>query len=135
MPPDTASKSPPTIVFLDRNTMGPAVRVNRPRFDHEWVEYGASAAEQVGERLSRATIAVTNKAPIRAHDLAKLPKLKMIAIAATGYDVVDVAACRERSIIVSNVRGYAINTVAEHAFALRSEEHTSELQSPVHLVC
>ena len=118
MPPDTASKSPPTIVFLDRNTMGPAVRVNRPHFDHEWVEYGTSAPEQVGERLARATIAVTNKAPIRAHDLAKLPKLKMIAIAATGYDVVDVAACRERGIIVSNVRGYAINTVAEHAFAL-----------------
>ena len=118
MPPDNAPNAPPTIVFLDRNTMGPAVRVTRPRFDHEWIEYGATAPEQVADRLARASIAVTNKAPIRERDLAKLPKLKMIAIAATGYDVVDVAACKERGIIVSNVRGYAINTVAEHAFAL-----------------
>ena len=66
MPPDNAPNAPPTIVFLDRNTMGPAVRVTRPRFDHEWIEYGTTAPEQVGERLARATIAVTNKAPIPA---------------------------------------------------------------------
>jgi len=118
MPPDDAPDPMPSIVFLDRNTMGPAVRVTRPRFDHEWVEYGATSPDQVAERLARASIAVTNKAPIRERDLAKLPKLKMIAVAATGYDVIDVAACRARGIVISNVRGYAINTVAEHAFAL-----------------
>lgn len=117
MPPDAVAPLP-RIVFLDRNTMGPAVRVTRPRFDHEWVEYGVSAPNQVGERLAGATVAVTNKAPIRGPDLVKLPQLKMIAVAATGYDVIDVAVCRERGIVVSNVRGYAINTVAEHAFAL-----------------
>jgi glycerate dehydrogenase len=118
MPPDDASLPIPHIVFLDRNTMGPAVRVTRPRFTHEWIEYGATAPDQVAERLARAVIAITNKTPIRAASLAKLPQLKMIAVAATGYDVVDVGACRERGIVVSNVRGYAVNTVAEHAFAL-----------------
>lgn len=108
----------PNIVFLDRDTMGPAVHLTRPHFAHDWTEYGATAPDQVSPRLAQATIAITNKAPIRAHDLAKLPKLKMIAVAATGYDVIDIAACRERGIIVSNVRGYAVNTVAEHAFAL-----------------
>ncbi len=42
----------------------------------------------------------------------------MIAVAATGYDVVDVHACQARGIVVANVRGYAVNTVPEHAFAL-----------------
>ena len=42
----------------------------------------------------------------------------MIAVAATGYDVVDVAACEERGIAVANVRGYAVHTVPEHTFAL-----------------
>ncbi len=118
MPPDFAPRSLPRIVFLDRDTIGPAVRLTRPRFEHEWIEYGASAPGQVAERLVSATIAITNKAPIREHDLAKLPNLRMIAIAATGYDIVDVPACRARGIVVSNVRGYAVNTVAEHAFAL-----------------
>jgi len=118
MPPDHASVPVPRIVFLDRNTMGPAVRVTRPGFAHEWIEYDATAPHQVAERLAPAVIAITNKTPIRAADLAKLPQLKMIAVAATGYDVIDVGACRERGIVVSNVRGYAVNTVAEHAFAL-----------------
>jgi glycerate dehydrogenase len=117
MPPDAPAQIP-SIVFLDRNTMGPMVRLTRPRFAHEWAEYGTTAPDQVSQRLTQATIAITNKAPIREHDLVKLPKLKMIAVAATGYDVIDVNACRERSIVVSNVRGYAVNTVAEHAFAL-----------------
>jgi glycerate dehydrogenase len=106
------------IVFLDRETIGPSVALSRPRFDHEWVEYTATAAEQVVERLEGASIAVTNKVPIRARDLAKLPGLLMIAVAATGYDVIDHEACRGRGIVVSNVRGYAVNTVPEHTFAL-----------------
>ena len=118
MPPEDASAPIPHIVFLDRNTMGPAVRVTRPCFAHEWIEYDATAPDQVAERLARAAIAITNKTPIRAPDLAKLPQLKMIAVAATGYDMIDVDACRDRGIVVSNVRGYAVNTVAEHAFAL-----------------
>lgn len=106
------------IVFLDRNTIGPSVELSRPSFPHEWKEHGASKHEEVVERLKGAKIAVTNKTPIREKDLDQLPDLKMIAIAATGYDVIDVAACEKRGIIVSNIRGYAVNTVPEHTFAL-----------------
>jgi glycerate dehydrogenase len=106
------------IVFLDRNTIGPAVELTRPRFDHEWIEYGSTAPDQVADRLAGATIAITNKVPVREAALEKLPQLKMIAVAATGYDVIDVAACRKRGTIVSNIRGYAVNTVPEHTFAL-----------------
>ncbi|WP_342361077.1 D-2-hydroxyacid dehydrogenase [Terrarubrum flagellatum] len=106
------------IVFLDRGTIGPTVELARPAFDHEWIEYASTAPADIVGCLKGARIAITNKAPIRRADLEALPDLKMIAVAATGYDVVDVAACRERGIIVSNVRGYAVNTVPEHTFAL-----------------
>lgn len=106
------------IVVLDRETIGPSVTVTRPAFAHEWIEYGQTDPEQVAERLSNADIAITNKAPIDSSVLASAPKLKMVAIAATGYDVVDTTACRQRDVVVSNVRGYALNTVPEHTFAL-----------------
>lgn len=106
------------IVFLDRDTIGPTVSITRPSFDHEWIEHGKTAPEDVAARIADADIVVTNKAPIRADQLAAAPKLKMIAIAATGYDVIDVPGCTERGIVVSNVRGYAENTVPEHAMAL-----------------
>ncbi|MEC9368085.1 MAG: D-2-hydroxyacid dehydrogenase [Pseudomonadota bacterium] len=106
------------IVFLDRATIGPSVTINKPRFKHEWVEYDRTPPANVAERLKGADIAITNKAPIRDDALAKASGLKMISIAATGYDVIDVPACANRGIVVSNVRGYAINTVPEHALAL-----------------
>jgi glycerate dehydrogenase len=106
------------IVFLDRATIGPSVVIGRPSFEHDWTEHKTTPAAKVVERLQGATIAITNKVPIREDALAELPDLRMIAVAATGYDVVDVHACQERGIVVANVRGYAINTVPEHTFAL-----------------
>lgn len=106
------------IVFLDRETIGPTVEIRRPDAKHNWVEYDRTDGQAVVDRLKDADIAITNKVPIRAADLDALPRLRMIAIAATGYDVVDVAECSARGIVVSNIRGYATKTVPEHAFAL-----------------
>ena len=104
------------IVFLDRSTLQATVR--RPAFEHTWQEYATTSAAQTVERLKDATIVLTNKAPLRGDVLAQLPKLKMIAVAATGYDVIDMPACRERGIAVANIRNYALHTVPEHAFSL-----------------
>lgn len=104
------------VVFLDRASLKATVR--QPSCATEFVEYPKTAVEEIVPRLKNATIAITNKVPLREQTLKQLPELKMIAIAATGYDIVDVPACRARGIVVSNVRGYAVNTVAEHAFAL-----------------
>jgi glycerate dehydrogenase len=106
------------IVFLDRDTIGPGITVRRPGFEHEWIEYGKTASDQVADRLRGAEIAITNKVRIGRVALAGMPQLRMIAVAATGVDVIDLDACRERRIVVSNVRGYATHTVPEHAFAL-----------------
>jgi glycerate dehydrogenase len=106
------------IVFLDRATIGPSVTLGKPGYAHEWVEHQATAEAEAAARLEGATIAITNKVPIRDATLERLPDLKMIAVAATGYDVVDVHACAARGITVANVQGYAVTTVPEHTFAL-----------------
>lgn len=104
------------IVFLDRSTLNANVR--RPAFEHQWEEHAVSAPDEVVNRLEGATIAITNKVPLRADTLAKLPRLKLIAVAATGYDVIDTAYCKARGIAVANIRDYATHTVPEHTFAL-----------------
>ena len=106
------------VVFLDRSTMGPTVKIDRPEFDHEWAEYDKTTEVEVLDRLQGAQIAITNKVPLRGEVLDQLPDLKMISVAATGYDVIDLPACKKNGITVSNVRGYAVNTVPEHTFAL-----------------
>ena len=104
------------IVFLDRSTL--QARVRRPAFEHTWQEYAVTGAGELVERLQEATVAITNKVPLRAEALRRLPKLKLIAVAATGYDVIDIAYCQAHGIAVANIRNYAVHTVPEHAFAL-----------------
>jgi glycerate dehydrogenase len=104
------------IVFLDRSTLQANVR--RPQFEHTWQEYAVTAVNELEERLRDATVAITNKVPLRADTLQRLPKLQLIAVAATGYDVIDIAYCKANGIVVNNIRNYAVHTVPEHAFAL-----------------
>ncbi|MEW6022471.1 MAG: D-2-hydroxyacid dehydrogenase [Pseudomonadota bacterium] len=104
------------IVFLDRDSL--IAQVRRPAFPHDWQDHPATAPDQVVERLQGASIAVTNKVPLRAEAIARLPDLKMVAVAATGTDNVDLAACRERGIVVSNIRDYSVVSVPEHCFTL-----------------
>jgi len=106
------------IVFLDRATIAPQIRVRPPSFAHELIEHAHTHPEQVVERLAGASIVITNKVPITDVALAQLPALKLVAVAATGTDCVDKAACAARGVAVSNIRGYAVNTVPEHTFAL-----------------
>jgi len=104
------------IVFLDRDSLLADLR--RPAFAHDWQDYPATAPDQVVERLRGATIAVTNKVPLRADSLDQLPQLRMVAIAATGTDNVDLAACRARGVLVANIRNYSGVSVPEHCFTL-----------------
>lgn len=104
------------IVFLDRASLRANVR--RPACASEYVEYEKTAVDEIVSRLAHASVAIVNKVPLREAVIAQLPELKMIAVAATGYDVVDVFACRARGIAVANIRDYAVHTVPEHVFAL-----------------
>lgn len=104
------------VVLLERDSIKTNIR--RPGFNHTWVEYASTTPDQLVPRLADATIALINKAPLREPVLAQLPKLRMIAVTATGYDCIDVEACRKRGIAVANIRNYAVQTVPEHTFAL-----------------
>ncbi len=105
-----------TIVFLERDTLRASLR--RPSFEHVWRDYGATRPEEVLERLEGATVAVVNKLPLRADVLERLPSLRLIAVAATGTDNIDLDFCKGRGVGVTNVRGYARETLPEHVLML-----------------
>ena len=104
------------VVFLDRASV--IANLRRPRAATDYLEYPHSEAHELIERLRGAAVAITNKVPLREAVLRQLPQLRMIAVAATGYDIVDVGYCRDHGIAVANIRNYAVHTVPEHAFAL-----------------
>jgi glycerate dehydrogenase len=104
------------VVFLDRASL--KAKVRKPSCASEYVEYDMTADSEIAPRLQGAGVAIINKVAMRADTLKQLPQLKLIAVAATGYDVVDVAYCKEHGIAVANIRNYAVHTVPEHAFAL-----------------
>ncbi len=79
--------------------------------------YAHSTPEEVLARLQDADILVINKARISAEVLAQAPRVRFIAVTATGYDCIDLAAARERGILVSNVPEYGTDSVAQFVFA------------------
>lgn len=110
--------SPVEIVFLDRETFPPETAIRPPGFFHRLTAYDRSDPGQVAERIASADIVITNKATVGADAIAGAKNVRLIAVSATGTDMVDLAACAARGIVVSNVRDYAWTTVPEHTFAL-----------------
>ena len=104
------------IVFLDRASIHAEFRA--PAFPCEWRDYVATAPADILARARDADILVVNKVALDAATLAQLPKLKLIAVCATGTNNIALAACRERGIAVANVRDYAVHTVPEHVFMM-----------------
>jgi glycerate dehydrogenase len=113
-----ASAAPARVVFLDRETLPPEIALRPLSFAHALTTHGRTAAGEVASRIAAADIVITNKVPVRGDAIAGAPGLRLVAIAATGYDNVDLAACAERGIVVCNIRDYAVSTVPEHTFAL-----------------
>ncbi|GMV97062.1 MAG: D-2-hydroxyacid dehydrogenase [Phycisphaerae bacterium] len=113
---------PARIVVLDGYTLNPG--------DNPWTEvaalgdltvYDRTPPDQIVARSAGADILLTNKTPLTAETISQLPNLKFIAVLATGYNVVDVAAARKRGIPVSNVPIYGTDSVAQFVFALLLE--------------
>ncbi|MBP0637982.1 D-2-hydroxyacid dehydrogenase [Cupriavidus sp. AcVe19-6a] len=106
------------IVFLDSATLPPKTTLRTPSFPHTLEVYERTATGDVSSRIADADIVILNKSKLTEGAIADAPKLKLVAVAATGFDNVDVRACTARGIVVSNIRNYAIHTVPEHTFAL-----------------
>ncbi len=114
-----SNPDPITVVVLDNHALDPG--------DNPWPQIpGVASIElferttpaELPERALSADILITNKTPLNAALLEKLPRLKFIAVAATGYNVVDVAAASRRGIPVANVPSYGTGTVAQFTWSL-----------------
>ncbi len=111
-----------TIVYPDAYTLNPG--------DLDWqplqalgtvVLYDRTAPEELVSRLKDADAVLVNKVKLNREALAQLPKLRYIGVTATGYDIIDMEAARERNIVVTNVKGYSSDSVAQLTFALLLE--------------
>ena len=106
------------IVFLDSTAIPKHIPIPRPSFPHNWVEYEYTSAEQTIERAKDADIIITSKVILSREMLQQLPKLKLIAITATGTNNVDLEAAKELGVAVKNVTGYSATTVPEHVLGM-----------------
>lgn len=106
------------IVFLDSTAIPKHIPIPRPTFAHQWTEYEHTSAQQTVERAKEADIVITSKVVFSREVMQQLPKLKLIAITATGTNNVDLDAAKELGVTVKNVTGYSSVTVPEHVLGL-----------------
>lgn len=83
----------------------------------EFTVYDRTAPAELLERAAGAEVLITNKTALTAGDMAALPSLKYIGVLATGYNIIDVKAAKERGIIVTNIPAYSTSSVAQMVFA------------------
>ena len=106
------------IVFLDSTGIPASHRIPSFSFPHQLTEYAHTAAEQVLERAKDADIIITSKVILNYEILSQLPKLKLIAVTATGTNNIDLVAAKALGITVKNVTGYSSVTVPEHVIGM-----------------
>ncbi len=107
-------------VFLDTDTVDPGDLdlTALSHFPISWETYGTTPPEQTLSRVTRASIVIANKVVLDRQILCASPNLKLVVIAATGTNNIDVHAAQERGIVVCNVRDYGTPAVVQHVFAL-----------------
>lgn len=106
------------IVVLDGQGVNPGdISWNRIEELGELTVYPRTAPEEVLQHVGDAEIALTNKTVFDANIIAQLKNTKYIGVLATGYNVVDTKAARERGIVVTNIPAYSTDSVAQMVFA------------------
>lgn len=100
----------------------------------EAIIYDRTDEADIVERCQDADIVITNKVPFSRQTLSQLPRLKFIAVTATGYNIIDVKAATECGIVVSNIPAYSTDSVSQAVFALllcitnRVEHYTRQIK-------
>ena len=106
------------LVFSDADTLGADVNFEEFEKLGEVVVYGHTKPEELQERCDGADILITNKNVCSEATLGANPTIKMIAVTATGTNIIDIEYARKHDIAVANVKGYSTESVAQHTFAL-----------------
>ena len=102
----------PNIVFLDAYSLGEA-DLTAIRTLGNYTEYEYTRRDQIVERCREAEVAITNKVVFDRATLEQLPRLRLICVAATGMNHIDLEAAAERGIAVKNAVGYSTHSVTE----------------------
>jgi len=106
------------IVLLDAKTLGKDLDISTLDQFGTVTVYETTSHEETLERIQIADIVITNKVIITANMMEETPRLKLICIAATGMNNVDLAAAKFKGIEVKNVAGYSTKSVVQHTFAM-----------------
>lgn len=107
-------------VFLDKGTFSDGIDLPAPIGVSDYLTYNDTPKDTnvIVERCKDADIIITNKVQIGAEVIARLPKLKLIQLTATGMNNVDQDACDKHNVALYNIAGYAVKSVPEHTFML-----------------
>lgn len=116
------------IVLLDAKTLGNNININAISEEGDLTIYETTSPTQTQERIKNADIIILNKIKIGEKELKAAKNLKLICISATGYNTVDIAAANARNIIVTNVKAYSTNSVAQQVFAYLLAFYNSTFQ-------
>jgi len=105
------------ITVLDANTLGEDLSLERLAELGSVSVYGKTLPSEVPERLSDCDVVILNKVRLSEDNLRGAKNLKLICVAATGFDNIDIEYCGKNGITVCNVAGYSTNSVAQVTFA------------------
>ena len=106
------------IVILDAKTLGDDLDISALNTFGEVTTYQTTTPEETLDRIKTAEIIITNKVVITAQMMEEAPQLKLICIAATGMNNVDLDAAKTMRIEVKNVAGYSTQSVVQHTFSM-----------------
>ena len=106
------------IVLLDAKTLGDDLDLRTLEALGTLIKYQTTSENETLERIKSADVIITNKVVITAKMMEQTPHLKLICIAATGMNNVDLDAAKEKGIEVKNVAGYSTKSVVQHTFAM-----------------
>ncbi len=110
------------IVVLDGYTLNPGDLSWDRLKDLGSVEiYDRTQEDQIEERIGECEIVITNKTPITRELLERKPGIKYVGVLATGYNVVDIEAAKDKGVVVTNIPTYGTEAVAQYVFALLLE--------------
>lgn len=121
------------IAILDKSTLGADIDLSPIRALGETAEYPTTKPEEMTKHISDADVIVVNKIKCNESTLKNSPGLKLICVAATGYDNIDLEYCKSRGIGLCNVPGYSTDSVAQVtvAMAMSLATHLAEYRSVV----
>ena len=106
------------ISVLDASTLGADISYTALRELGETVLYQNTAPDEVATNIADSEVIIVNKIKLNESNLKDADHLKLICVAATGYDNIDIAYCRKKGIAVCNVVGYSTNSVAQVTLAM-----------------